>query len=118
MVRKFWLIVVLVAGLGVAAATLHFMSRTSSAQAPAASLDTAPTAPVAATAPVTTAALPASAEPGDAARPIVAYDRYRAEMQRIRAAREDAQSLRANERCIGSQRFRKVGTAWERAGDC
>jgi hypothetical protein len=46
------------------------------------------------------------------------YDHYRAEMKRIRAEREKAQALEANERCIGRERYRKVGSAWERAGNC
>lgn len=67
---------------------------------------TAPDTPVAPTPPATPQ------------RPTAAYDRYRAEMQRIRAAREQARALQANERCINGQRFRKVGSAWERAGNC
>lgn len=68
-------------------------------------------------------ALPPSAAqpappPADEARRIAGYDRYRAELQRIRAAREQAQALQANERCIAGQRFRKRGTEWEQAGGC
>lgn len=74
-------------------------------------------APVAAVAPVATAT-PEMAEATQASRPVVGYDRYRTELRRIRAAREDAQALQANERCIDSQRFRKIGTEWQRAGDC
>jgi hypothetical protein len=67
--------------------------------------------------PVTTT-VPATTRAAVTARPVVAYDRYRTELQRIRAARQETQALQANERCINHQRFRKVGAEWEQAGDC
>lgn len=102
---KFLPFLALVAGLCSAACQREQPQRAvvSPASAPAVA---APDAPV-------TAPLPATPE-----RPAAAYDRYRVEMQRIRAARERAQALQANERCISGQRYRKVGSAWELAGNC
>jgi hypothetical protein len=119
MVRKFWLVIALVTGLGAVAATFHFVSPAPSSLTPApSSANAVSTAPVVSTEPAATIKPSETAETGSTNRPVVAYDRYRAEMHRIRAARQEAQALQANERCIGSERFRKVGTAWERAGDC
>lgn len=113
MIRKFWpVIVVLVLACAAVAALLLLRQP----QSPAAAADAAaaPATPVATATPVAPAAR-AAAEP---AREPVGYDHYRAEMKRIRAERDKARALEANERCIGGQRYRKVGTAWERAGNC
>jgi hypothetical protein len=68
--------------------------------------------------PPVAAAAPAAPSPEKPARQPAGYDHYRAEMKRIRAETDKAKALQANERCIGGQRFRKVGSAWERAGNC
>lgn len=111
MVSKFWLGVALAAALCAGVAVYLFTSQPAAPVAVPASVDTAPATPV-------TAAAPAPVAKVEATRPAAGYDRYKAEMKRIRAARKQAQALEANERCIGGQRFRKVGDAWERAGNC
>lgn len=112
MTRKSWLVLALAACASVAAVV--FVQRTPSEPAGRRVIDTTTAAT-----PATTATTVAPAAPGaSAAKPAVGYDRYRAELQRIRAAREKAQALQPNERCINRERFRKVGTTWERAGNC
>ncbi len=109
MTRKFWLVLALaVCACGIA---VVFLQRTpSEPAAPHTAGTRIPATPETTVAPATPAA--------PAAKPSVGYDRYRAELQRIRAAREKAQALQPNERCINRERFRKVGTTWERAGNC
>lgn len=108
MTRKFWLVLALaVSACGIAAV---FLQRTPSEPVPPHADTRVVATPVTTVAPVTPAV--------PAAKPSVGYDRYRAELQRIRAAREKAQALQPNERCINRERFRKVGTTWERAGNC
>lgn len=108
MTRKSWLVLALAACASVAAVV--FVQRTPSEPARQA-IETTPAAIPAI--PETTVAPSAPV-----AKPAAGYDRYRAELQRIRAAREKAQALQPNERCINRERFRKVGTTWERAGNC
>jgi len=109
MIRKGWpIVVVLVVACAAALLLVHSRSR----QAPAAGAAPAPAA-AATTAPPG----PPAAKSAPARQPS-GYDHYRAEMKRNRAELDKAGALEANERCIGRQRFRKVGTAWERAGNC
>jgi len=109
MTRKFWLVLALAAcACGIA---VVFLQRTPpEPAAPHAAGTSVIATPETTAAPVTPTA--------PAAKPSVGYDRYRAELQRIRAAREKARALQPNERCINRERFRKVGTTWERAGNC
>ena len=113
MIPRFWAVVIVVVVAGVAAALL--LLRPPATQSPVA--DAIPEAGPVTPATTATPAAPATktAEP---VRQSAGYDHYRAEMKRIRAEREKAGALEANERCIGGQRFRKVGSAWERAGNC
>ena len=113
MIRKLWLgVVLLSAGLGAVAMAFHLRQPRTPATPPAAAA--ARPAPTATAAP----ARPVASAPARSTRPVVTYDNYRAEIERIRAAREEAQALQANERCIGGKRFRKVGSEWERVGSC
>lgn len=116
MIRRFWPVIVVLVLACVAAAALSL--RTQPTTTPAAAIDAA-TAPASAT-PATTAtpAVSATSTTAEPVRQPVGYDHYRAEMKRIRAERNKAQALEANERCIGGQRYRKVGTEWEDAGNC
>lgn len=109
MTRKFWLVLALAVCACVVAVML--LRRTPSEPAAPLAADTR-----AATVAPSTEATAAPVTP--AAKPAVGYDRYRVELQRIRAARAKAQALQPNERCINRERFRKVGTTWERAGNC
>jgi hypothetical protein len=109
MTRKFWLVLALAACA--CAVAVVFLQRTPSEPAAPHAAGTSVTAsPETTIAPVTPAA--------PAAKPSAGYDRYRAELQRIRAAREKARALQPNEHCINRERYRKVGTTWERAGNC
>lgn len=111
MIRKLWLgVVLLSAGLGAVATAFHLRQP----RAPA----TPPAAAAARPAPTAAPARPVAPAPARSTRPVVTYDNYRAEIERIRTAREEAQALQANERCIGGERFRKVGSEWERVGSC
>ena len=114
MIRRFWPVLVVLVLACVAAALLLRKP----VQPPVAALEQAveatPTPQVAPTTPPK----PATKTVDEPTREPAGYDHYRAEMKRIRAEREKAQALEANERCIGGERYRKVGSAWERSGNC
>jgi hypothetical protein len=114
MIRRFWPVVVVLALACAAAAA--WLLRTPPTPSPAMATD--PAAVQATPVTIATPATPAAKPIAEPARQPVGYDHYRAEMKRIRAERNKAQALEANERCIGGQRYRKVGSAWERAGNC
>ncbi|HEY1140295.1 MAG TPA: hypothetical protein VGE88_08830 [Lysobacter sp.] len=113
MIRRFWPVLVALVLACVAAALLL---RTP--VPPVATLEQAVEATPAPREKATTPAKPATEAINEPGREPVGYDHYRAEMKRIRAEREKAQALEANERCIGGERYRKVGSAWERSGNC
>lgn len=112
MISRFWPVIAVLLLACVAAAALWV--RTPSASSPAAAAPVVPITPATTPAPVARA----QKAPTAPVREPAGYDHYRAEMKRIRAEREKAQALDANERCIGRERYRKVGSAWERAGNC
>lgn len=102
--------------LVVCAAAVVWLLRVPAPSLPPSPVEAPPAAIAPVKQPVTT---PAPVVPEtESERPVADYDRYRREMRRIRAAREEAQALQDNERCIEGQRFRKVGSAWEPAGNC
>lgn len=112
MISRFWAVIAVLLLACVAAAA--FWVRTPPASSPAAAAPVVPVTPATTPAPVA----PVEKTPHAPVREPAGYDHYRAEMKRIRAEREKAQALQANERCIGGERYRKVGSAWERAGNC
>lgn len=118
MARKLWLGIALAVAAG-AAITLLWPGSPPAAtavEAPASPAAAKPvSAPLAPPEPVSANGAPS---PDATSRRKAGYDRYRAELRRIRAAREQAQALQANERCIGGQRYRKDGTEWRQAGGC
>lgn len=124
MARSFWLGASLVAGLATAAVAVHLLGARRAPAESAVPPDRAPDAELGKAAPTTTRAAEAAgshAAESDVTqvdRPTVAYDRYREEMQRQRAAREAAQAVQRNERCISGELFRKVGNEWVQAGRC
>jgi hypothetical protein len=115
MIRRFWPVLVVLVLACAAAAALRLRTP---APLPVAAVgqevEAAPAPPMKPATP----AKPATEAIDASAREPAGYDHYRAEMKRIRAEREKAQALEANERCIGGERYRKVGSAWERAGNC
>jgi hypothetical protein len=115
MIRRFWpvLVVLVLACVAMAALSLRKPARQ-----PIAAAEQAVEAPPAPRVKPTTPAKPATETINEPTREPAGYDQYRAEMKRIRAEREKAQALEANERCIGGERYRKVGSAWERSGNC
>ncbi|WP_157474969.1 hypothetical protein [Lysobacter sp. Root494] len=113
MISRFWPAIVVLVLACVAAAALLLRTPPASLPATPAAI-AAPAAPVA----TATAVLPGTKANTGPTREPAGYDHYRAEMKRIRAERNKAQALEANERCIGGVRYRKVGSAWERAGNC
>lgn len=114
--RKLWLGAALLAALCAAAAAWHFTQlRPAPATPPASASAVATPAPVAATLP---AAAPVDETAPPATRPVATYDRYKQEIERGRSARKQAQALQSDERCIGNQRFRKVGAEWQLTGEC
>jgi hypothetical protein len=112
MISRFWPVIAVLLLACVAAAALWV--RTPPAPSPAAA---APAVPIT-TATIAAPVAPAEETSTAPVRQPAGYDHYRAEMKRIRAEREKAQALEANERCIGRERYRKVGSAWERVGNC
>jgi len=112
MITRFWPVVAVLLLACVAAAALWV--RTPPVPSPVSAAPAAPITPAAANTPVAPDAKMSTAP----VREPAGYDHYRAEMKRIRAEREKAQALEANERCIGGERYRKVGSAWERSGNC
>jgi hypothetical protein len=115
MIHRFWpvLVVLVLACVAVAALLLH-----KPVQLPIAAAEQAVEATPAPRVKPTTPAKPATETINEPTREPAGYDQYRAEMKRIRAEREKAQALEANERCIGGERYRKVGSAWELSGNC
>jgi hypothetical protein len=114
MIRRFWPVLVVLVLACVAAALLLRKPAPLPDAAVEQEFEAAPAPPVKPTTP----AKPATVAIDEPAREPAGYDHYRAEMKRIRAERGKAQALEANERCIGGERYRKVGSAWERAGNC
>ena len=114
MISRFWPVIAVLLLACVAAAALWVRTPSAPAPSPGAAAPAAPIAPATTPAPVAPAEKISTAP----VREPAGYDHYRAEMKRIRAEREKAQALEANERCIGRERYRKVGSAWERAGNC
>jgi hypothetical protein len=112
MIRRFWpvLVVLVLACVAMAALLLRKPEPPPVAKVDQA-VEATPAPQVKPTTPATKAVDGPTREPAG-------YDHYRAEMKRIRAEREKAQALEANERCIGGERYRKVGSAWERSGNC
>ena len=111
MIRRFWPVLVVLVLACVAAALLLRKPASLPVAAVEEVVEATPAPPAKPTTPATKAVDEPTREPAG-------YDQYRAEMKRIRAEREKAQSLEANERCIGGGRYRKVGSAWERNGNC
>lgn len=115
MSRKTWLTVAFVVlAACTAAVAFHVLQPSPEPHPPATAAAVATTAPP----PVAVVAVPAGTTPSTTARPAADYNRYRAELERIRAARGKAGAVQANERCIQGQRYRKVGAEWERSGIC